>query len=83
MAVRWLLKGIGSRKCGNRYLAWAWMEAANFAIRFDPDIKRWYQRHKAKKQRLVALKAVAHKLSRAGFHLLCDGGTFDAHRAFA
>jgi transposase len=76
-------KGTGNRKCGNRYLAWAWMEAANFAIRFDPAIKRWYQRHKAKKQRLVALKAVAHTLARAGYHLLRDGGTFAADRAFA
>lgn len=76
-------KGTGNRKCGNRYLAWAWMEAANFAIRFDPIIKRWYERHKAKKQRLVALKAVAHKLARAGFYLLRDGGTFEVHRAFA
>ncbi len=76
-------KGSGNRKCGNRYLAWAWMEAANFAIRFDPDIRRWYQRNAAKKPRLVALKAVAHKLARAGFHLLRDGGRFDVHRAFA
>lgn len=60
-------KGTGNRKCGNRYLAWAWMEAANFAIRFEPAIQRWYQRNAAKKPRLVALKAVAHKLARAGF----------------
>lgn len=76
-------KGTGNRKCGNKYLAWAWMEAANFAIRFDPIIKSWYQRRKAKKQRLVALKAVAHKLARAGYYLLRDGGTFEVHRAFA
>lgn len=85
-AVRWSngkKKGVGNRKCGNRYLAWAWMEAANFAIRFEPAINRWYQRNAAKKPRLVALKAVAHKLARAGYHLLRDGGTFDVHRAFA
>lgn len=76
-------KGTGNRKCGNRYLAWAWIEAANFAIRFEPAIARWYQRNAAKKPRLVALKAVAHKLARAGFYLLRDGGTFDVHRAFA
>jgi len=76
-------KGTGNRKCGNRYLAWAWIEAANFAIRFEPAIRRWYQRNAAKKPRLVALKAVAHKLARAGFYLLRDGGTFDLHRAFA
>lgn len=76
-------KGTGNRKCGNRYLAWAWIEAANFAIRFDPAIQRWYQRNAARKPRLVALKAVAHKLARAGYYLLRDGGTFDVHRAFA
>ncbi|WP_147654169.1 IS110 family transposase [Vulcaniibacterium gelatinicum] len=77
------LKAAGNRKCGNRYLAWAWMEAANFAIRFDPAIRGWYQRNAARKPRLVALKAVAHKLARAGFYLLRDGGRFDVHRAFA
>lgn len=76
-------KGVGNAKCGNRYLAWAWMEAANFAIRFEPEIKRWYQRNAARKHRLVALKAVAHKLARAGFYLLRDGGRFEVHRAFA
>lgn len=85
-AVRWSNgkpKGTGNRKCGNRYLAWAWSEAANFAIRFEPAIQRWYQRNAAKKPRLVALKAVAHKLARAGYYLLRDGGRFEVHRAFA
>lgn len=85
-AVRWSngkKKGTGNRKCGNRYLAWAWIEAANFAIRFEPAIQRWYQRNAARKPRLVALKAVAHKLARAGFYLLRDGGRFDVNRAFA
>lgn len=76
-------KGVGNRKCGNRYLAWAWMEAANFAIRFEPAIKRWYQRQAARKHRIVALKAVAHKLARAGYYLLRDGGRFEVHRVFA
>lgn len=85
-AIRWSngkKKGAGNRKCGNRYLAWAWMEAANFAIRFEPVIKRWYQRNAARKHRLVALKAVAHKLARAALYLLRDGGQFEVHRAFA
>lgn len=85
-ALRWSngkKKGAGNRKCGNRYLAWAWIEAANFAIRFEPAIQRWYQRNAAKKPRLVALKAVAHKLARTGYYLLRDGGTFEVQRAFA
>ncbi len=29
-------KGRGNRKNGNKYLAWAYIEAANFAVRFNP-----------------------------------------------
>ena len=28
-------KGRNNRKCGNKYLAWAFVEAANFAKRYD------------------------------------------------
>lgn len=31
---------------------------------------------------VIAIKAVAHKLARAGYYLLRDGGTFDVQRAF-
>jgi transposase len=36
------LKGRGNTKNGNRYLAWAYLEAANFAVRCSPEIKRFY-----------------------------------------
>jgi transposase len=75
-------KGEGNRKSGNRYLAWAWIEAANFALRFSPPIRRWYDRKCSKHHKVIAIKAVAHKLARAGYHLLRDGGTFDVQRAF-
>jgi hypothetical protein len=32
-------KGKGNRKNGNVYLAWAFMEAAHFAIRYEPKAK--------------------------------------------
>jgi len=75
-------KGHGNRKCGNRYLAWAWIEAAHFALRFSPPIRRWYDRKCGKRHKIIAIKTVAHKLARAGYHLLRDGGTFDVERAF-
>jgi transposase len=37
-------KGQGNTKNGNKYLAWAFVEAANFAVRYNPQIKRSYQR---------------------------------------
>jgi transposase len=36
------VKGHGNTKNGNRYLGWAFVEAAHFAIRFDPVIKRFH-----------------------------------------
>ena len=34
-------KGEGNAKCGNKHLAWAFIEAAHFAVRYDAAIKRW------------------------------------------
>lgn len=76
-------KGEGNRKNGNRYLAWAFVEAAHGAIRFNERVKRFYQRKKAKKNVAVAMKAVAHKLARACYHMLKNGTDFDAGKAFA
>ena len=76
-------KGINNKRNGNKYLAWAFVEAANFAIRFNPKVNRYYQRKKAKTKGVVAIKAVAHKLARAVYHVLKDGVPFDVERAFA
>src|SRR5437899_3590912 len=57
-------KGEGNTKNGNRYLAWAYVEAANFAIRFCEAARKFYQRKRAKRNGIVAIKAVAHKLAR-------------------
>jgi transposase len=35
-------KGTGNVKNGNPYLAWAYMEAAQFAMRFQPAAQRFY-----------------------------------------
>jgi len=35
-------KGQGNVKNGNKYLAWAFVEAANFAVRYNGQIKRYY-----------------------------------------
>jgi transposase len=75
-------KGSGNTKNGNAFLCWAFMEAANFAIRFDPKIRAYYQRKQAKTKRVIALKAVAHKLARACYHLIKEDVAFDITRAF-
>jgi transposase len=75
-------KGEGNTKNGNRYLAWAYVEAANFAIRYCELARKFYQRKKAKRNGIVALKAVAHKLARACFHMLKTGEQFSIERCF-
>ena len=75
-------KGHGNRKNGNRYLGWAYIEAANFLIRFNEIARKYYQRKLAKTNKLVALKTVAHKRSRACYHMIKEGRSFDIERVF-
>ena len=75
-------KGKGNAKNGNKYLSWAFVEAANFAIRWNAQVKRFYDRKTAKTKRVVAIKAVSHKLARACYHIMNDAVAFDVHRAF-
>lgn len=75
-------KGEGNTKNGNRFLAWAYVEAAHFAIRYCEAAKKFYQRKKAKRNGVVAIKAVAHKLARACFHMLKTGEVFSVERCF-
>jgi transposase len=75
-------KGENNAKNGNRYLAWAFVEAANFAIRYNPMVKRFYERKKAKRNGVLAIKSVAHKLARAAFYIMRNGTDFDMKKVF-
>jgi transposase len=76
-------KGEGNRKNGNKYLAWAFVEAAHHAMIHNERIRRFYQRKKTQTNGPVAVKAVAHKLARACFYVLKQQVPFDEERAFA
>jgi transposase len=76
-------KGEGNTKNGNKYLSWAFVEAANFALRYCPQAKRFYERKKRTTNRIVALKALAHKLARACYHILREQKPFEVTRCFA
>jgi transposase len=75
-------KGKGNRKNGNPYLAWAYVEAAHFAIRYHKPVRRFYERKQARTHRVVALKAVAHKLARASYYVMRDQLPFKIELAF-
>lgn len=76
-------KGEGNGRNGNKYLAWAFVEAANFALRYCPQAKSFYERKKRKTNSIVAIKALAHKLARACYHILREQKPFDVNRCFA
>jgi transposase len=75
-------KGENNRKCGNKYLSWAFVEAANFAKRFDEPCRRWYDRKAAKTSPVIATKALACKLAKAAWHLVAGETDYDASRVF-
>ncbi len=75
-------KGEGNRKNGNKYLAWAYVEAAHFIIRYCPEANRFYQRKKAKVNGALATKALANKLARASYYMLRDQVVFDKDKLF-
>jgi transposase len=75
-------KGEGNRRNGNKYLAWAFIEAANMARRWCPEARRFHDRKRARTNAIVATKALAHKLARACYHMLKSGEPFDMRRCF-
>jgi len=75
-------KGQGNTKNGNKYLAWAFAEAASFCIRYCEEAKRYYQRKKAKANTPKAYRAVSNKLAKCAYYLMKKGSLFDAEKLF-
>lgn len=75
-------KGENNQKCGNKYLSWAFVEAANFARRSDEHCRRWYDRKAAKTSKVIATKALACKLAKAAWHVMSQEVDYDPTRMF-
>jgi len=75
-------KGENNKKNGNRYLAWAYVEAANHAIRYCPKAQKFFQRKMAKNERVLATKALANKLTKATYYIMRDQVAFDEDKLF-
>ncbi len=75
-------KGKGNSKNGNKYLSWAFVEAANFAVRYHERAKRYYPLKMAATKRVVAIKALAHKLARASYYVMRDQVPFDPNKMY-
>jgi transposase len=78
-----LKKGKGNSKNGNKYLAWAFSEAAEFARRYDDTAKAFFNRKASKTNRMIAHSALAHKLARAAYFIMRDNVPFEHQKLFA
>jgi transposase len=75
-------KGKGNKKNGNKYLCWAFSEAAEFARRYDDKARAYYNRKLRKSNFMVAHSALAHKLARAAYHVMKDQVPFMPEKTF-
>ena len=65
-------KGVGNRKNGNRYLSWAFTEAAQLGRRYNEEFRRYYNRKVAQANTSLATKALGNKLVRICYYVMRD-----------
>jgi len=76
-------KGKGNKKSGNKYLAWAFSEAAELARRYNPQARAYYNRKMHKTNFMVANSALSHKLARAAYYIMRDQVPFKPEKLFS
>jgi transposase len=65
-------KGHGNRKNGNRYLSWAFTEAAHLSRRYNEHFRSYYNRKLAQANTSLATKALSNKLARICYYIMRD-----------
>ena len=65
-------KGSGNRKNGNRYLSWAFVEAAHLTRRYNERFRKYYNRKVAQANTSLATKALSNKLARICYYIMRD-----------
>ena len=66
-----------NRKNGNRYLAWAYVEAANFNKRYCKKAHKFIQQKTAQTNYSLAIKALGNKLTKASYFIMRDQKSYD------
>ena len=65
-------KGPGNRKNGNRYLSWAFTQAAHLSRRHNEHFRSYYNRKVARANTSLATKALSNKLARICYYIMRD-----------
>lgn len=86
VSSKWLsndkVKGKGNKKSGNKYLAWAYSEAAEHSRRSYAQARTYYNRKMQKTNFMAAHNALAHKLARAAYYVMRDNVNFIPEKIF-
>jgi len=69
-------KGNNNRKNGNKYLSWAFVEAAQKMRQFCPEAQSFYDRKCCRVINAVATKSLAAKMTKAVYYILKKSGNF-------
>lgn len=77
----WTSNGSGKKK-SNKYLAWAFSEAAELTRRYNERAKAFFNSKAAWTNRMVAHKVVAHKLARAAYFIMRDKVDYQPEKLF-
>lgn len=87
VSSKWLsndkVKGKGNKKSGNKYLAWAYSEAAESARRSYTQARTYYNRKMQQTNFMAAHNALAHKLARAAYYVMRDKVIFQPEKLFS
>jgi len=75
-------KGENNGKNGNKYLSWAFVEAANHCRRVCEPARKFCQRKTDKRNGVVAVKSLACKLSKAAYFIMRDQEVFKLDKCF-
>ena len=75
-------KGKNNAKNGNKYLSWAFSEAAVSSKRYCESAHKYWQRKNSKTSKVVAYKSLAAKLSKACYYILRDGTEYCPKKLF-
>ena len=75
-------KGDSAFGPGQAYLSWAYAEASDFARRFHPESRAYYNRKMQQSNPAVAHSALSHKLARAAYYIMRDQVAFRPEKLF-
>lgn len=75
-------KGSGNKKNGNKYLAWAYVQAAQYMRRYSSQASSWYQKKASKRGHIVATKALSNKIARACYYIMKKQTAYNPKKMF-